>query len=45
MKGASTVKWTTLDLCTGFSESDSRQYSNHEFCEGKKKIINILKAY
>jgi hypothetical protein len=36
MKGASTVKWTTLDLCIGFSESDSRQYNNYEICEGKK---------
>ena len=41
--GASTVKWTTLDPCTGLSESDSKLYTNFEFCE--EKIINNLKTY
>lgn len=46
MKGASMLRWTTLHLCTSFSESDSRRYTNYEFCEGKeKKIIYVFKAY
>ena len=42
--GASTVKWTTLDPCLVFSESDSKLYTSFEFCE-EKKIIDILKTY
>ena len=33
--GASTIKWTTLDPCLVFSESDSKLYTNFEFCEEK----------
>jgi hypothetical protein len=34
-KGASTVKWTTLDPCSGLSESESdpKLYTNFEFHE------------
>ena len=28
-----TIKWTTLDPCTSLSESDSKQYTNFEFCD------------
>lgn len=27
------VKWTTLDPCTSFNESDSKQNTNFEFLE------------
>jgi hypothetical protein len=41
--GASTVKWTTLDPCSGLSESDPKQYTNFEFYEIKihKHLENI----
>jgi hypothetical protein len=41
--GASTVKWTTLDPCSGLSESDPKLYSNFEFHEIKihKHLENI----
>ena len=29
------VKWTTLDIYLGSSESDSKLYTNFEFCEEK----------
>jgi hypothetical protein len=29
-KGASTVKWTTLDPCSGLSESDPKLYTNFD---------------
>ena len=32
-KGASTVKWTTLDPCSGLSKSDPKLYTNFEFYE------------
>ena len=32
-KGASIVKWTTLDPCSGLSESDPKLYTNFEFYE------------
>ena len=32
-EGASTVKWTTLDACSGLSESDPKLYTNFEFHE------------
>ena len=32
-QGASTVKWTTLDPCSGLSESDPKLYTNFEFYE------------
>ena len=31
--GASTVKWTTLDPCSGLSEGDPNLYTNFEFHE------------
>ena len=31
--GASTVKWTSLDHCSGLSESDPKLYTNFEFYE------------
>jgi len=31
--GASTVKWTSLDPCSGLSESDPKLYTNFEFHE------------
>ena len=31
--GASTVKWTILDPCSGLSESDPKLYTNFEFHE------------
>ena len=31
--GASTVKWTALDPCSGLSESDPKLYTNFEFYE------------
>ena len=31
--GASTVTWTTLDPCSGLSESNSKLYTNFEFYE------------
>jgi hypothetical protein len=34
-KGANTVKYTTPLPCIGLSESDSKLYTNFEFCEGK----------
>ena len=37
------VKWTTLDPCLVFSESDSILCINMEFY--KEKIISILKTY
>ena len=42
-EGASTVKWTTLDRCSGLSESDPKPYTNFEFYEEKihKHIENI----
>ena len=36
MTGASTVKWTTLDLRTGVYESGSQQYTIVDFCEEKE---------
>ena len=33
--GASTVKWVDLDPCTSLRESDSKQFTNFEFCEEK----------
>jgi hypothetical protein len=33
LMGASTVKWTALDPCSGLSESDPRLYTNFEFYE------------
>jgi hypothetical protein len=41
--GASTVKWTTLDPCSGLSESDPKLYTNFEFHEIKihKHLENI----
>jgi hypothetical protein len=41
--GASTVKWTALDPCSGLSESDPKQYTNFEFYEIKiyKHLENI----
>ena len=38
--GVSTVKWTTLDLGTSLSKSDSKLYTNFGFCE---KIVSFLK--
>ena len=29
--GASMVKWTALDSCSGLSESDLKQYTNLNF--------------
>ena len=42
--GANTVKWTTLDLCLVFNESDSTLYIDFEFCEEKStdNFKNIL---
>ena len=34
--GASTVKWTTPNPCLVSSESDSKLYTNFEFCEEKE---------
>ena len=31
--GASMVKWTTLDPCSGLSDSDSKLYTTFEFYE------------
>ena len=31
--GASTVKWTALDPCSGLSESDPKIYTKFEFHE------------
>ena len=31
--GASTVKWTTLDPCSGLSENDPKLYTNFKFYE------------
>jgi len=31
--GASTVKWTTLDPCSGFSESDPKIYTDFDLYE------------
>jgi hypothetical protein len=31
--GASTVKWTTLNPCSGLSESDPKLYTNFDFHE------------
>ena len=41
--GASTVKWTTLDSCSGLSESDPKLYTNFEFykIEIHKHLENI----
>ena len=41
--GASTVKWTTLDPCSGLSESDPKLYTNFEFYEVEihKHLENI----
>ena len=43
-EGASTVKWTTLDPCSGLSESDPKLYTNFEFYEVEvhKHLENIL---
>ena len=38
--GASTVKWIALDPYLVFNESDSNLYTNFEFCEGKKEVID-----
>ena len=35
VSGASTVKWTCLDPCSGLSESDLKSYINFEFYEIK----------
>ena len=40
-KGASTVKWTTLEPCIGLSASDSKVYTNFEYV--KKKFIHLKK--
>ena len=42
-QGASTVKWTALDPCSGLSESDAKLYNNFEFYEIKihKHLENI----
>ena len=42
--GASTVKWTTLDPCSGLCESDPKLYTNFEFHEIEihKNLVNIL---
>jgi hypothetical protein len=32
------LKWTALDPCLVFSESDIKLYTNFEFCEGKNHI-------
>jgi hypothetical protein len=31
--GCNTVKWTTLDPCSGLSESDPKLYTNFKFYE------------
>ena len=41
--GASMVKWTTLDPCLVFSDSDSKASTNFEFCE--EKFTDITKTY
>jgi hypothetical protein len=33
--GVSTVKWTILDPCLVFIESESKLYTNFEICEEK----------
>ena len=33
LRGASTVKWTTLDPCSTLGESDPKLYTNFEFYE------------
>ena len=40
---ASVVEWTTLVPCKGLSESDSKLYTNFEFCEKNHK--HLWKAY
>ena len=42
--GFSTIKWTTLDPWRSLSESDSKQFTNFEFCEKKnhKHFKNTL---
>ena len=46
-KGASIVKWTTLDPCSDLSESDPKLYTNFEFYEIEihKHLENILGGY
>ena len=41
--GASMVKWTTLDPCSGLSESDPKLYTNFKFYEIEihKQLKNI----
>jgi hypothetical protein len=43
-EGASNVKYTTSLHCRSLSESDSKLYTNFEFCEGKnrKHLENTL---
>ena len=45
---ASTIKWTALDPCLVFSESNSKLYTRFKFCEGENhrhfKNILIYKA-
>jgi hypothetical protein len=42
--GASTYEYTTPLPCVGLGESDSKLYTNFEFCEekNKKQLKNIL---
>ena len=42
-RGASTVKWTTLDHYTYLSENDSKQYTNFEI--SGKKPTHVSKTY
>ena len=44
LRVAGTIKWTTLDPCLVFSESDSKLYTNFEACEEKnlRHLKNIL---
>ena len=43
LRGASMLKWTTPDPCSGLSESDPKQYTSFEFYEIKihKHLENI----
>ena len=38
-----TIKSTTLDPCTSLSESDSKQYTNFEFCEKEEEDLKHFK--
>ena len=39
--GASTVKLTIVDPCIRLSESDSKQYTDFEFCLGKNQALSL----